>query len=62
MKKNEPIPQGWALDGTGMETRDAAAAFGANRLMPLGGSELNSGYKVGINFLSRLQYLQFLVW
>lgn len=43
-RKEQPIPEGWALDDQGNITTDAAkGATGA--LMPLGGSELHSGYK-----------------
>lgn len=43
-RKEEPIPEGWAVDSEGNVTTDAAkGAVGA--LMPLGGPEINSGYK-----------------
>ncbi|OXA61225.1 uncharacterized oxidoreductase YjmC [Folsomia candida] len=44
-RKNEPIPSGWALDKEGQITTDANEAMGACSMMPLGGGELNSGYK-----------------
>ncbi|KAL7643190.1 UNVERIFIED_CONTAM: hypothetical protein RMT77_006480 [Armadillidium vulgare] len=43
-RKEEPIPEGWAIDQDGNLTTDAAkGAVGA--LMPLGGPEITSGYK-----------------
>ncbi|GAB1862598.1 Malate dehydrogenase [Camponotus japonicus] len=45
IRKGEDIPEGWALDSDGKVTRDAEEAFEASLLMPLGGSEQNSGYK-----------------
>lgn len=44
-RKGEPLPTGWALDHRGKETLDANLAFESGRLMPLGGTEVNSGYK-----------------
>ncbi|KAJ3649959.1 hypothetical protein Zmor_021672 [Zophobas morio] len=44
-RKHEPIPEGWAQDESGNITMDAHVAYDAKRLMPLGGPELNSGYK-----------------
>lgn len=44
-RKNEPIPAGWALDKDGNVTTDAAEAHKASMMLPLGGSELTSGYK-----------------
>jgi LDH2 family malate/lactate/ureidoglycolate dehydrogenase len=44
-RKGEPIPSGWALDKEGIVTTDANQAMDACSLMPLGGSEVNSGYK-----------------
>ncbi|XP_025831131.1 uncharacterized protein LOC108734416 [Agrilus planipennis] len=45
IRKNKPIPEGWALDSNSNPTTDAQAAFSAGRLLPLGGSEDRSGYK-----------------
>lgn len=45
IRKGEDIPEGWALGSDGKVTRDAEEAFNASLLMPLGGSECNSGYK-----------------
>ncbi|KAL0129078.1 hypothetical protein PUN28_004039 [Cardiocondyla obscurior] len=45
IRKNESIPEGWALGSNGEVTRDAEEAFKASLLMPLGGSEHSSGYK-----------------
>lgn len=43
-RKENPIPEGWALDKEGQPTTDPKEAmFGA--LMPLGGPETHSGYK-----------------
>lgn len=44
-RKQEPLPNGWAQDNEGKETHDAELAFQSACLMPLGGSELSSGYK-----------------
>ncbi|RZC35486.1 uncharacterized protein BDFB_003152 [Asbolus verrucosus] len=44
-RKKETIPEGWALDGEGKVTTDAAVGYDSRRLMPLGGSEDHSGYK-----------------
>ncbi|XP_058838917.1 uncharacterized oxidoreductase YjmC isoform X2 [Topomyia yanbarensis] len=44
-RKGEPIPVGWAQDPTGHPTTDANVAFDTGCLMPLGGTELTSGYK-----------------
>ena len=44
-RKGEALPTGWALDHSGNETTDADLAFESGRLMPLGGTEVNSGYK-----------------
>ncbi|XP_055625034.1 uncharacterized oxidoreductase YjmC [Toxorhynchites rutilus septentrionalis] len=44
-RKGEPIPVGWAQDPTGHPTTDANVAFDTACLMPLGGTELTSGYK-----------------
>ncbi|XP_020278475.1 uncharacterized protein LOC109852065 [Pseudomyrmex gracilis] len=45
IRKGENIPEGWALDADGKVTRDAEEAYKASLLMPLGGTERNSGYK-----------------
>ncbi|PSN40099.1 hypothetical protein C0J52_13746 [Blattella germanica] len=45
MRKHEPIPEGWAQDPEGRITTDAELAFKSGSLLPLGGSEVNSGYK-----------------
>ena len=44
-RKGEPIPAGWAQDKTGKVTTDATVGVEAGCLLPLGGTELNSGYK-----------------
>lgn len=44
-RKGEPIPVGWAQNKEGDTTTDADLAFHTGCLMPLGGSELTSGYK-----------------
>lgn len=44
-RKNEPIPEGWAVDKNGKPTTDATIGFESRRLMPLGGAENTSGYK-----------------
>ncbi|KAL0279211.1 UNVERIFIED_CONTAM: hypothetical protein PYX00_000817 [Menopon gallinae] len=44
-RKKEPIPEGWALDAEGRPTTDAEVGFETKKLMPLGGTEMNSGYK-----------------
>ncbi|KYQ52974.1 Malate dehydrogenase [Trachymyrmex zeteki] len=45
IRKNEDIPEGWALGSDGKVTRDAEEAYKASLLSPLGGDEHNSGYK-----------------
>lgn len=44
-RKQEPIPAGWAQGPDGNLTTDANVAFETACLSPLGGSEINSGYK-----------------
>lgn len=44
-RKGEPIPAGWAQGPNGEITTDAKVAFETNCLMPLGGTEITSGYK-----------------
>lgn len=44
-RKHEPIPVGWAVDKDGRVTTDSVAASTGGALMPLGGSEVTSGYK-----------------
>lgn len=44
-RKNAPLPDGWAQDPSGNVTNDAQLAFETGCLMPLGGSEITSGYK-----------------
>ncbi|XP_017781988.1 PREDICTED: uncharacterized oxidoreductase YjmC isoform X2 [Nicrophorus vespilloides] len=44
-RKNEPIPEGWALGPSGSTITDAQMACDNGCLMPLGGKEINSGYK-----------------
>ncbi|KAF7283894.1 hypothetical protein GWI33_022725 [Rhynchophorus ferrugineus] len=44
-RKHEPIPEGWALNDEGMPETNPTIAYKSGKLMPLGGSELNSGYK-----------------
>ncbi|XP_059477786.1 uncharacterized oxidoreductase YjmC [Neocloeon triangulifer] len=54
-RKNEPLPHGWAQDETGTETTNAARAVTKGTLLPLGGTELTSGYKgYGLSFLVEL--------
>ncbi len=47
MRKGEDLPsKGWALGSDGKPTTDAKEAFfNGKGLMPLGGEEINSGYK-----------------
>ncbi|XP_046814099.1 uncharacterized oxidoreductase YjmC-like [Vespa crabro] len=45
LRKNEPIPPGWALDNQGKITTNSSDAYNATLLMPLGGEERFSGYK-----------------
>ncbi|XP_063220874.1 uncharacterized oxidoreductase YjmC-like isoform X2 [Bacillus rossius redtenbacheri] len=45
MRKEEPIPEGWAQGPDGRPTTDAELAFDTGCLMPLGGEEHTSGYK-----------------
>ncbi|XP_037819236.1 uncharacterized oxidoreductase YjmC-like [Lucilia sericata] len=44
-RKGEALPHGWAQDPNGAETTDPDLAFQTGCLMPLGGAEINSGYK-----------------
>lgn len=44
-RKNQPIPEGWAQDKEGNVVTDADIAYKSGCLMPLGGAEINSGYK-----------------
>nr|CAI5831107.1 unnamed protein product [Callosobruchus analis] len=44
-RQNEPIPVGWALNEEGQNETDPEIALQSGRLMPLGGTELHSGYK-----------------
>jgi len=44
-RKGAPLPDGWAQDPNGAVTNDAELGFSTGCLMPLGGSELTSGYK-----------------
>lgn len=44
-RKNQPVPDGWAQGPDGSPTTDANVAFDTGCLMPLGGNEINSGYK-----------------
>lgn len=45
MRKEVKIPDGWALDTSGQPTTDPHVAYDNALLMPLGGTEQNSGYK-----------------
>ncbi|KAJ9601526.1 hypothetical protein L9F63_000269, partial [Diploptera punctata] len=45
LRKGEPIPEGWALDGNGNPTTDPKVAMEQGSLLPLGGLEPTSGYK-----------------
>lgn len=44
-RKEEPIPEGWATDVHGKVTTSGEEAMTGGALMPLGGPEINSGYK-----------------
>ncbi|XP_064540591.1 uncharacterized oxidoreductase YjmC isoform X2 [Drosophila montana] len=44
-RKGAPLPDGWAQDPDGKVTNDAQLAFATGCLLPLGGTELTSGYK-----------------
>jgi len=44
-RRGRPIPEGWALDGSGQPMTDPAAALKALRLLPLGGGAETGGYK-----------------
>ncbi|XP_060530924.1 uncharacterized oxidoreductase YjmC-like [Cylas formicarius] len=44
-RKQQPLPIGWALNDEGKPETNAEIAYNAMQLMPLGGTELNSGYK-----------------
>lgn len=45
IRKNEDIPEGWALDSQGKMTQNAQAAYDTALMMPVGGAERTSGYK-----------------
>ncbi|EFN77495.1 uncharacterized protein LOC105189531 [Harpegnathos saltator] len=45
IRKDEDIPEGWALDSQGEVTRNAQEAYDGAAMMPLGGTERTSGYK-----------------
>lgn len=45
IRKEDNIPDCWALGSDGKVTRDAKEAYKTSLLMPLGGPEHNSGYK-----------------
>ncbi|EGI58485.1 PREDICTED: uncharacterized protein LOC105152893 [Acromyrmex echinatior] len=45
IRKNENIPEGWALGPDGKVTCNSEEAFKTSLLMPLGGDEHSSGYK-----------------
>ncbi|XP_049817148.1 uncharacterized oxidoreductase YjmC-like isoform X2 [Aethina tumida] len=44
-RKGAPLPPGWAVNEQGKIETDAEIAYGAKRLMPVGGAEETSGYK-----------------
>merc|ERR1719334_212694 len=44
-RKQEPMPEGWAIDSEGKITTEPSEALKGGALMPLGGPEINSGYK-----------------
>jgi len=44
-RKNQPMPEGWAQGPDGKGTTDPCLGFETGCLMPLGGSEVTSGYK-----------------
>nr|CAD7420927.1 unnamed protein product [Timema poppensis] len=44
-RKNESIPENWALGPDGRVTTDVDVAFNTGCLLPLGGTEQSSGYK-----------------
>jgi LDH2 family malate/lactate/ureidoglycolate dehydrogenase len=45
LRVGAPLPPGWALGADGQPTADAAEAFRARRLLPLGGLVEGTGYK-----------------
>ena len=45
IRKNESIPQGWALGSDGKVTTNAEEAYKTSLLLPVGGEEHTSGYK-----------------
>lgn len=44
-RTNQPLPHGWAQGPDGQVTEDAAVGFETACLLPLGGTEITSGYK-----------------
>lgn len=61
-RKQQPIPEGWALDENGIMTTDANVAFDVQKLMPLGGSETTSGYKGIISTSLHVSAIAVLTW
>lgn len=45
LRKGEQIPAGWGLSREGEVTTDPVEVMASSSLMPLGGAEINSGYK-----------------
>lgn len=45
ISKEQEIPEGWAMGKNGQVTRNSQEAYETAKLLPLGGTESNSGYK-----------------
>lgn len=53
LRKEEPIPEGWAFGEDGNVTTDAREGFETGLLLPLGGLEMTSGYKGNTNLFPK---------
>ena len=45
LRREEPLPDGWAIDASGRETRDPAAMIDGGALLPLGSHREQGGHK-----------------
>lgn len=45
LRKGVPIPSSWGVDSKGIETLDPQSVMNGGGLLPLGGTEISSGYK-----------------
>lgn len=61
-RKEQPIPDGWALGEDGKVTNDAEEAFQMNKLLPLGGLEVTSGYKGMLRINKHFTHSKTVTW